>query len=96
MFGEMALIEDQPRMASTRAAEVTTLIFVSRLMFEHRMVKANDFVRSLLRILVGNIRSFSAELERGAFDVGKLTESAEITDAEVKPEYEAKNADDPA
>ena len=96
MFGEMALIDNQPRMASARAAEVTTLIFVSRMMFEHKMVKANAFVRGLLRILVGNIRSLSVELERGAFDVGELTESAEIADAEVKLEDEAENADDPA
>ena len=93
MFGEMALIDNQPRMALARAAEVTTLIFVSRMMFEQKMAKVDPFVRGLLKILVGNIRSLSAELERGASGVGELTETAEIADAEVNPEDEAENAD---
>jgi len=96
MFGEMALIDNQPRMAMARAAEVTTLIFVSRMMFEQKIVKADPFVRGLLKILVGNIRSLSAELERGSSGVGELTESAEIADAEANPEDEAKKADGPA
>jgi len=93
MFGEMALIDDQPRMAMARAAEVTTLIFVSRMMFEQKMVKADPFVRGLLKILVGNIRSLSAELERRAPGVGELTETAEVADAEVSPEDEAGKAE---
>ncbi len=93
MFGEMALIDNQPRMAMARAAEVTTLIFVSRMMFEQKMVKADPFVRGLLKILVGNIRSLSAELVRGSSGLGELTETAEITDAEANPEDDAEKAD---
>ncbi len=93
MFGEMALIDNQPRMAMARAAEVTTLIFVSRMMFEQKMVKADPFVRGLLKILVGNIRSLSAELVRGASGVGELTEAAEIADAEAAPQDKAENPD---
>ena len=93
MFGEMALIDNQPRMAMARAAEVTTLIFVSRMMFEQKMLKADPFVRGLLKILVGNIRSLSAELERGASGVGELTESAEVADAEADPEDKTENTD---
>ena len=93
MFGEMALIDDQPRMAMARAAEMTTLIFVSRIMFEQKMVKVDPFVRGLLKILVGNIRSLSAELERRAPGVGELTETAEVVDAEVNPDNEAGKAD---
>ena len=93
MFGEMALIDNQPRMAMARAAEVTTLIFVSRMMFEQKMVKADPFVRGLLKILVGNIRSLSAELVRGSSGLGELTETAEIADAEANPEDDAEKAD---
>ena len=88
-----ALIDDQPRMAMARAAEMTTLIFVSRIMFEQKMVKVDPFVRGLLKILVGNIRSLSAELERRAPGVGELTETAEVVDAEVNPDNEAGKAD---
>ncbi|MDP6883441.1 MAG: cyclic nucleotide-binding domain-containing protein, partial [Rhodospirillales bacterium] len=75
MFGEMALIDNKPRMATARAAEVTTLIFISRMMFEQKMTRADPFVRGLIKILVGNIRSLSAELERYASGVGELTET---------------------
>jgi CRP-like cAMP-binding protein len=94
MFGEMALIDDQPRMAMARAAaEPTTLIFVSRMMFDQKMAKVNPFVRGLLKILVGNIRSLSAELERRAPGVGELTKMAEEADADVDPDNEAGKAD---
>ena len=90
IFGEMALIDDQLRMASARAAEVTTLIFVSRMMFEQKMSKTDPFVRGLLKILVGNIRSLSEELVRGPSILDELTKTAEITGAKVNPEDDAE------
>jgi CRP-like cAMP-binding protein len=90
IFGEMALIDDQLRMASARAAEVTTLIFVSRMMFEQKMTKTDPFVRGLLKILVGNIRSLSEELVRGPSILDELTKTAEITGAKVNPEDDAE------
>ena len=82
MFGEMALIDDQPRMAMARAAEMTTVIVVSRMMFEQKMTKVDPFIRGLLKILVGNIRSLSAELERKAPGVGELAEAETVADAD--------------
>ena len=93
IFGEMALIDDQPRMAMARTAEMTTLIVISRMMIEQKMVKVEPFVRTLLKILLGNIRSLSAELERRAPGVGELTETTEVVNAEVNPESEAGKAD---
>ena len=90
IFGEMALIDDQLRMASARAAEVTTLIFVSRMMFEQKVTKTDPFVRGLLKILVGNIRSLSEELVRGPSILDELTKTAEITGAKVNPEDDAE------
>ena len=90
IFGEMALIDDQLRMASARAAEVTTLIFVSRMMFEQKMTKTDPIVRGLLKILVGNIRSLSEELVRGPSILDELTKTAEITGAKVNPEDDAE------
>jgi CRP-like cAMP-binding protein len=89
MFGEMALIDDQPRMAMARAAEMTTLIIISRMMIEKKLAKAEPFVRALLKILVGNIRSLSAGLEPRSSDIGDLTETADVVDAEDNPEGEA-------
>ncbi len=60
MFGEMALIDDKPRMASARAiSEGTTVIVVSRQMFEKKLSTADPFIRGLLNILSDHVRKMS-------------------------------------
>ena len=59
IFGEMALIDDFPRMAGARAAEMTTIIIVNRRMFDQKMAKTDPFIRGLLKIFAGNIRAMS-------------------------------------
>lgn len=59
IFGEMALIDDHPRMATARAAEQTTYIIVSRNIFQQKLAKTDPFIRGLLKIFAGNIRSMS-------------------------------------
>ncbi len=58
VFGEMALIGDQPRMATARAVGTTTLIVVSRRKFAEKMAAADPFMRALLGIFVRNIGNF--------------------------------------
>lgn len=60
IFGEMALIDDKPRMASARAEGQTTLIVVSRMAFRKKLDAADPFIRGLLNILVQNVRSLAA------------------------------------
>jgi CRP-like cAMP-binding protein len=52
----MALIDDQPRMATAKAAAMTTVIVINREMFRKKLAKSDPFVRGLLGILVKNIR----------------------------------------
>ncbi len=60
IFGEMALIDDKPRMASARADEGgATCIVISRNLFEDKLAKADPFVRGLLKIFAEQIRSMS-------------------------------------
>lgn len=61
IFGEMALIDDQPRMASARAAVPTTLIVITRLAFQSKIGKCDPFIKGLLGIFVKNIRSMVQE-----------------------------------
>ncbi len=56
IFGEMALIDDKPRMAGARATGPTTLIVVSRMSFRKKLEKADPFIRGLLNILADNLR----------------------------------------
>jgi len=59
IFGEMALIDDKPRMATARAAEPTTVIVVTEQMFLHKLEQADPFIRGLMNIMAETIRSMS-------------------------------------
>ncbi len=61
IFGEMALIDDQPRMASAIAADTSTVIVINRDVFQRKLQKCDPFVRGLLGIFVKNIRSMIEE-----------------------------------
>ncbi|MBT3556696.1 MAG: cyclic nucleotide-binding domain-containing protein [Rhodospirillales bacterium] len=56
IFGEMALIDDAPRMAGARMGVGGTLIVVNRNTFETKMAGCDPFVRTLLKIFVDTIR----------------------------------------
>ncbi len=69
IFGEMALIDDKPRMASARAiTEGTTTIVVTRDLFAVKLKKTDPFIKGLLNILVSHIRSMSEKAGRGTSD----------------------------
>jgi len=59
MFGEMAVIDDSPRMATARATEPTTVIVVTEQMFLHKLDKADPFIRGLMHIMADTIRAMS-------------------------------------
>ncbi len=59
IFGEMALIDSKPRMAMARCSKGSTIILVSRGMFEEKLSKSDPFIRGLLNILVNHIREIS-------------------------------------
>ena len=55
IFGEMALIDNAPRMASARAVQQTTLVVVTRDTFTSKLAKADPFMRGLINIFVKNM-----------------------------------------
>ena len=61
IFGEMALIDDKPRMAGAVTVSKCTCLVISREQFQARTGDANPFVQALLRILVSNVRSLAEE-----------------------------------
>ncbi len=52
IIGEMALIDDEPRMATARAINQAVVVTVEREAFENKVKNADPFIRKLLRILV--------------------------------------------
>jgi len=69
ILGEMALIDNQPRMASAVAAKHSVCIIVSEVIFQKKMAALDPFLAGVLRVLVENIRSIQdAKLERHEID----------------------------
>lgn len=62
LFGEMALIDNAPRMAAARAVQQTTLVVITRDTFEEKLRRADPFMRGLMNIFVKNIRRMGQEL----------------------------------
>ena len=56
IFGEMALIDGKPRMASVRALDVVTCVLISQTEFKRKLDAADPLLRRLLQIFVGQIR----------------------------------------
>ena len=61
MFGEMAVIDDSPRMATARAKEPTTVIVITEQMFLQKLNQADPFIRGLMHIMADTIRSMGAK-----------------------------------
>ena len=58
MFGEMALIDDDTRMASAKAVDgPAELLVVSRAMFQKKMDVLDPFTRGLIKLLVAENRN---------------------------------------
>jgi len=67
MFGEMALIDDSPRMASARAYEGRLEVFViSQDQFKALLEPVNPFVKKLLGILADHVRARNAKTDEEA------------------------------
>ena len=64
IFGEMALVDDATRMATAKTTQASTLIVVSREMFEQKMAKTDPFVRGLMKIFAETIRNMSSQLSK--------------------------------
>ncbi len=61
IFGEMALIDNKPRMAAARASTSSTIICVTRQMFDEKVNQADPFIRGLLKILADNNRDMTSK-----------------------------------
>lgn len=59
LFGEMALVDDQPRMASAVAQTDVAVVIISRDTFREKLARADPFIRGLLNIFVRNIRNLT-------------------------------------
>ncbi|CAA7620223.1 cAMP-binding protein-catabolite gene activator and regulatory subunit of cAMP-dependent protein kinase [Magnetospirillum sp. LM-5] len=59
LFGEMALVDDKPRMASAKAQTDLSVVIINRDTFREKLAKSDPFIRGLLNIFVRNIRNLT-------------------------------------
>ncbi len=60
LFGEMALVDSQPRSATAVAQGQTTCIVITPTDFMRRLEKSDPFVRAMVRLLTKRLRKMSA------------------------------------
>ena len=63
IFGEMALISDQPRTATATAVEDSLCFAVPTQVFDAELEKSSALMRSLLRSFINHVRNMMAQLE---------------------------------
>ena len=59
IFGEMALLDDAPRMASAIAVEPTVLITIKRETLRRKLELADPFIAKMLLMMMANLRSLT-------------------------------------
>ena len=62
IFGEMGIIDHQPRSASARALGPTTLVFISRAAFQQHLQQMPPWVAILIRTIVQRLRDTNHRL----------------------------------
>jgi CRP-like cAMP-binding protein len=60
----MALIDNQPRMATARATEATTVAVITAEQFRRMLEKSDPISRKLIGVLTNRIRYQSSEIAR--------------------------------
>jgi CRP-like cAMP-binding protein len=62
IFGEMALIDGEPRMATAAAKDEVVVIVLPKSLVDKRLEGIDPFVSRLLHILVANVRSIADQI----------------------------------
>ncbi len=64
IFGEMALVDQKPRMANATALVDSTVLVIPEHVFRQKLKTADPFIVGLVRMLVSSLRNLTGELEQ--------------------------------
>ncbi|MDX2102699.1 MAG: cyclic nucleotide-binding domain-containing protein [Alphaproteobacteria bacterium] len=64
IFGEMALIDDKPRLATATAVGPTVCIVIPKAQINEMMAASPPFIRAVVKILIANIRSMAETMNQ--------------------------------
>ena len=77
IFGEMALVDNSPRMAAARAEESTVLISIPKEVVQKKLDQADPVVRMLILMMIRMIRTLADQGGPGEKMVEELVRAAE-------------------
>ncbi|MFZ2300724.1 MAG: EAL domain-containing protein [Gallionella sp.] len=77
MFGEIALIDQQPRTATVRAAEKTVLVPVKRKLVENLLEKSDPILRHLLLVVLERFRAKQGSTAKPAINTAAEQEQSD-------------------
>ena len=81
IFGEMALVDNSPRMAAARAEEPTVLITIPKEVVQKKLQRADPVVRMLILMMIRMIRTLAEHGGHGNKIAEELIRVAEEDDA---------------
>jgi signal transduction histidine kinase len=84
IFGEMALLENQPRSATVVALDATRLLEIDRAHFERFMNEAPSVSRSIMELLSARLRRLSQERSTGELSEQRLSHQVMVLESEKK------------
>jgi len=85
IFGEMAVVDDAPRMASAAALDTSVLVVIPRQLFQQKLAAMDSFSRALITMLIDNLRNVHKVYMARPRTVGDLSRTLrELLDAQAK------------
>jgi len=78
IFGEMALLFNEPRSASVRAAQNSTLVIMNRDIFQHKLKNSDPTVRAIVRMLSRRVLSANESLMSEQHDLESLLSATKL------------------
>lgn len=78
IFGELALIFDEPRTASVQALEDCNLIVITRSTLNYKMERSDPTIQSILEMLTQRIITTNNSLLRQKSDIEDLTDTTRV------------------
>lgn len=95
-FGEMAMLEDQPRFASAVAGEASRLLRIERAQFADLLTQNVEIAVRIMRKLAGRHRRSEARLAEALAELSRLRPAAAARPAPAAPAPAARAAAAPA
>ena len=78
IFGEMALIFDEPRTASVKALEDCNLIVINRDVFQHKLARTDPTIRAMIEMLTRRVIQSNNNLIKQKSGVEDLQETVQL------------------